>query len=78
MSRAAIRYAKAILEISHSNGNAVKVNEDMLSIVASIAGSAELIDFLSIVNQTKKYHALLIILWKIITYLLAFLLNTSC
>jgi F-type H+-transporting ATPase subunit delta len=60
MSRAAIRYAKAILEISLSNGNAVKVNEDMLSIVASIAASAELIDFLSspIISSEVKMNAL--------------------
>ena len=60
MSRAAIRYAKAILEISLSNGNAVKVNEDMLSIVTSIAGSAELIDFLSspIISSEVKMNAL--------------------
>jgi F-type H+-transporting ATPase subunit delta len=60
MSRAAIRYAKAILEISVSNGNAVKVNEDMLSIVTSIAGSPELIDFLSspIISSEVKMNAL--------------------
>jgi F-type H+-transporting ATPase subunit delta len=60
MSRAAIRYAKAILEISLSNGNAVKVNEDMLSIVTSIAASAELIDFLSspIISSEVKMNAL--------------------
>jgi len=60
MSRAAIRYAKAILEISVSNGNAVKVNEDMLSIVTSIAASAELIDFLSspIISSEVKMNAL--------------------
>jgi F-type H+-transporting ATPase subunit delta len=60
MSRAAIRYAKAILEISLSNGNAVNVNEDMLSIVTSIAGSAELIDFLSspIISSEVKMNAL--------------------
>jgi len=60
MSRAAIRYAKAILEISLSNGNAVNVNEDMLSIVTSIAASAELIDFLSspIISSEVKMNAL--------------------
>ncbi len=45
MSRAAIRYAKAILDIAHSNGKASNVNEDMKSIAASIAESAELKDF---------------------------------
>ena len=60
MSRAAIRYAKAILEISISNGNAIKVNDDMKSIVASIAGSVELIDFLSspIISSEVKMNAL--------------------
>lgn len=52
MSRAAIRYAKAILDIANSNGKASNVNEDMKSIVASIAESAELKDFL--VNPTVK------------------------
>ena len=52
MSRAAIRYAKAILDIAHSNGKASNVNEDMKSIAASIAESAELKDFLA--NPTVK------------------------
>ncbi len=52
MSRAAIRYAKAILDIAHSNGKASNVNEDMKSIAASIAESAELKDFLT--NPTVK------------------------
>lgn len=47
MSRAAIRYAKAILETAVANGNANKVNDDMLLIVATVAGSAELSEFLS-------------------------------
>jgi len=60
MSRAAIRYAKAILETAVSSGNAVKVNEDMLSIVASIAGSTELSEFLSspIIASDVKMKAL--------------------
>jgi F-type H+-transporting ATPase subunit delta len=60
MSRAAIRYAKAILETAVSSGNAVKVNDDMLSIVASIAGSAELSEFLSspIISSEVKMSAL--------------------
>lgn len=60
MSRAAIRYAKAILETAVSSGNAVKVNEDMLSIAASIAESAELSEFLSspIISSEVKMSAL--------------------
>ena len=60
MSRAAIRYAKAILETSVSSGNTAKVNDDMLSIVASVAGSAELSEFLSspIISSEVKMNAL--------------------
>jgi len=60
MSRAAIRYAKAILETAVSSGNAVKVNADMLSIVASVAESAELSEFLTspIVTSDVKMSAL--------------------
>ncbi|MEW5676582.1 ATP synthase F1 subunit delta [Flavobacterium enshiense] len=52
MSRAAIRYAKAILDIANSNGKASNVNDDMKSIATSIADSAELKDFLA--NPTVK------------------------
>lgn len=52
MSRAAIRYAKAILDIANSNGKATNVNEDMKSIVAAVVESAELKEFLS--NPTVK------------------------
>jgi F-type H+-transporting ATPase subunit delta len=52
MSRAAIRYAKAILDIANSNGKAANVNDDMKSIVATVAGNKELRDFLS--NPTVK------------------------
>ncbi len=60
MSRAAIRYAKAILEIAISNGNANKVNDDMKSIVDSVHGSGELSDFLSnpIISSEVKINAL--------------------
>jgi F-type H+-transporting ATPase subunit delta len=60
MSRAAIRYAKAILETAVSSGNAVKVNDDMKSIVASISNSQELSDFLSspIISSELKMNAL--------------------
>lgn len=52
MSRAAIRYAKAILDIASLSGNANSVNEDMKSVVAAVAESAELKEFLS--NPTVK------------------------
>ncbi|CAM3629130.1 ATPase, delta subunit (H(+)-transporting two-sector ATPase) [Flavobacterium saliperosum S13] len=52
MSRAAIRYAKAILDIANSNGKATNVNEDMKSIVTAVVESAELKEFLS--NPTVK------------------------
>ncbi|MCG2610336.1 ATP synthase F1 subunit delta [Flavobacterium sp. SM15] len=52
MSRAAIRYAKAILDIANSNGKATNVNDDMKSIVTSVAESAELREFLT--NPTVK------------------------
>ena len=46
MSRAAIRYAKAILDIAQTSGKATSVNDDMLVIANAIAASAELRDFL--------------------------------
>jgi F-type H+-transporting ATPase subunit delta len=60
MSRAAIRYAKAILETAVSSGKASQVNDDMLSIAASIAGSVELSEFLSspIITSDVKMNAL--------------------
>ena len=60
MSRAAIRYAKAILETAVSSGNATKVNEDMLSIVTTVAANAELSEFLSspIITSDVKMNAL--------------------
>lgn len=60
MSRAAIRYAKAILETAVSSGNAIKVNDDMKSIFASISNSQELSDFLSspIISSELKMNAL--------------------
>ena len=47
MSRAAIRYAKAILDIAQSSGKAEAVNNDMKSIVTSVGDSAELKEFLA-------------------------------
>lgn len=52
MSRAAIRYAKAILDIANSNGKAANVNDDMKSIATTVAENKELSDFLS--NPTVK------------------------
>ncbi len=59
MSRAAIRYAKAILETAVASGTTEKVNQDMLSVVASMAGSAELSEFLSspIISTEVKMNA---------------------
>jgi F-type H+-transporting ATPase subunit delta len=54
MSRAAIRYGKAILETAHDKGVATEVNNDMSDIVASIAGSAELNDFLMSPTTTSE------------------------
>lgn len=61
MSRAAIRYAKAILEIADSNGKVNQVNEDMQSIIATINSSADLTDFLlsPIITSDLKKNALL-------------------
>ena len=45
-TRAAIRYAKAILDIAQVNNSTQAVNSDMTSIVNAIKDSAELKDFL--------------------------------
>ncbi len=60
MSRAAIRYAKAIIEIATDSNNTTAVNNDMKTIVSAIKESEELKDFLSnpIVNDTVKMSAL--------------------
>ncbi len=60
MSRAAIRYAKAIIEIATDSNNTTAVNNDMKTIVSAIKESEELNDFLSnpIVNGTVKMNAL--------------------
>lgn len=47
MSRAAIRYAKALLDFSTEAGKAEVVYSDMKQIAASISGSQELKDFLA-------------------------------
>ena len=60
MSRAAIRYAKAILETAVSSNNATQVNNDMSSIVLSISESADLKEFLTspIISSDVKMNAL--------------------
>jgi F-type H+-transporting ATPase subunit delta len=45
-TRAAIRYAKAILDIAKANNNTTSVNNDMLSIGVAVKESKELKDFL--------------------------------
>jgi F-type H+-transporting ATPase subunit delta len=51
-TRAAIRYAKAILEIAESKGVAVAVSDDMNSIASTINGNLELSTFIQ--NPTLK------------------------
>ncbi|RZJ31316.1 MAG: ATP synthase F1 subunit delta [Flavobacterium sp.] len=53
MSRAAIRYAKAILDAAHDKGAATEVNNDMLGIASTIGGNAELTNFLSSPTTTS-------------------------
>lgn len=59
MSRAAIRYAKAILDIASANNNAVSVNNDMKSIVLATQESTELKEFFAnpIVSENAKLNA---------------------
>lgn len=61
MSRAAIRYAKAILDIATASGKSEAVNADMKSITAALAESHELQVFLSspVVRLEAKKNALL-------------------
>ena len=60
MSRAAIRYAKAILDIAVLSNNSNKVNEDMMTIVEAISASKDLSEFLSspIITSEIKRNAL--------------------
>lgn len=60
MSRAAIRYAKAILEFATNANKAEAVNTDMKSIGSTIEANQELSDFLSnpIIKQEVKNAAL--------------------
>ena len=60
MSRAAIRYAKAILETAVSSGKAGQVNDDMKSIITAVNSSADLREFLAspIIKSDLKMKAL--------------------
>ena len=60
MSRAAIRYAKAIIDIATESNNTTAVNNDMKTIGTAIKENGELHEFLSnpIVNGTIKMNAL--------------------
>ena len=59
-SRAALRYAKALLEVSQESGTAVEVNNDMIVIAESIAESPELKAYLlnPLVKGSLKLSAL--------------------
>ena len=59
-SRAAVRYAKAILDVAHAKGNAQAVNQDMHSIGKAIEESQDLKSFLEnpIVKDSIKINAL--------------------
>lgn len=61
MSRAAIRYAKAILDTAQSKGVAADVNNDMAHIAENIASNAELKEFIHspTINNIVKEKALL-------------------
>jgi|SRR6218665_1669977 len=60
MSRAAIRYAKAILDTAISSGTAAKVNDDMSLIITTVDSNAELKEFLSspIIDSNSKMNVL--------------------
>lgn len=60
MSRAAIRYAKAIIDIASTSGRTEAVNNDMKLIVETVAGSAELKEFLAnpVIKMDAKKAAL--------------------
>lgn len=62
-TRAAIRYAKAILEIAQANHNTANVTKDMNSIVNAVKESKELKNFLQspIIKGEVKYSSLLAI-----------------
>jgi F-type H+-transporting ATPase subunit delta len=54
MSRAAIRYAKAILDTAHDKGVATEVNNDMLLIASTIGENAELTAFIQSPTTTTE------------------------
>ncbi|RZJ68992.1 MAG: ATP synthase F1 subunit delta [Flavobacterium sp.] len=54
-SRAAIRYAKAILEMAQASGTAQQVNEDMALVASTIKANRELEDFIN--SPTTKGQA---------------------
>ena len=60
MSRAAIRYAKAIIENAVSNGRADAVNQDMNLILSTVSSNEELQHFLisPVVIPQEKYTAI--------------------
>ncbi len=60
MSRAAIRYSKAIIDIATSTGRAEAVNNDMKSIVLAVSQNAELKEFLAnpVIKLENKKAAL--------------------
>ncbi len=59
-TRAAIRYAKAILDMSQANSNTANVAKDMTSIVKAVKDSKELKDFLQspIIKGEVKFSSL--------------------
>ena len=60
-TRAAIRYAKAVLDLANEQNSASIVNDDMKSIVNAVAGSKDLSDMLQspVINSVVKKATLL-------------------
>lgn len=60
VSRAAVRYAKAILDVAQAKGKAEQVNQDMKVIASAIAESDELKSFLAnpVIKDQVKLNAL--------------------
>ncbi len=59
-SRAAIRYAKAVLEMAQASGAAQQVNEDMMQIAETVKSNNELKDFINspVIKTDVKESAL--------------------
>ena len=59
-TRAAIRYAKAILDTAHAKGVANEVNNDMTLVASTIRGNAELTQFLQspVITSIAKQNVL--------------------